>query len=174
MLPNHPPPISPELPRLEPQRFSAETRERLSAPGLRTFLALADLWGLTEAERLAVLGQPARSTFQAWAKKVREHDDKLVLSVDQLTRLSLVLGIHSALQILFLTEAQGVAWLRRPHAATVFGGKPPLDLIVDGSQDSLFTVRRYLDAQRGGMGTAPNAIDRDFKPYTKNDIVEVP
>jgi hypothetical protein len=96
-----------------------------------------------------------------------------VQPVDILTRISLVLGIHAALQVLFLTEAEGVDWLRRPHGATVYGGKPPLGLITDGSQDSLFTVRRYLDAVRGGQGTAPDAIDRDFKPYSESDLVEI-
>ena len=41
-------PVSPDLPRLDPFRFSRQSRERLSAPGLRTFLAIADLW-LTRA-----------------------------------------------------------------------------------------------------------------------------
>ena len=34
---------------LEPGRFAPPNRRRLSGPGLRTFLAIADLWGLTEA-----------------------------------------------------------------------------------------------------------------------------
>ena len=58
--PHHDPehePIAPDLlPRLDPNRFWPETRKRLSAPGLRTLLAIADLWHLTRAERLMVLG----------------------------------------------------------------------------------------------------------------------
>ena len=51
--------------RLDPRRLSPANRRRLSAPGLRTFLAIADLWGLTEEERRLVLGLPARSTLGA-------------------------------------------------------------------------------------------------------------
>ena len=33
--------------RLDNSRFAPANRRRLSAPALRTFLAIADLWGLT-------------------------------------------------------------------------------------------------------------------------------
>jgi hypothetical protein len=155
---------------LDPDRFSAASRRRLSAPGLRTFLAISDLWGLNEEQRRHVLGSPARSTYHNWIKTVREHGD-LTLAVDVLTRISAMLGIHKALGILHDTEADAVAWLRGPHRATVFGGSPPLALIVDGTQDGLMTVRRFLDAARDGLYMAPNEIDRDFRAYTDADIV---
>ena len=34
--------------RLDLSRFAPANRKRLSAPALRTFLAIADLWGLNE------------------------------------------------------------------------------------------------------------------------------
>jgi hypothetical protein len=156
--------------RLDAGRFDPANRRRLSAPGLRTFLAIADLWGLTEEQRRLVLGYPSRSTYHNWAKTVREHG-KLTLDVDVLTRISAVLGIHQALGILFPTEPEGIAWLRGPHKATVFGGRPPLALITSGTQDSLLTVRRFLDGARGGLYMPPNDIDRGFRPYTDADIV---
>src|SRR5262249_50050782 len=42
--------------RLDASRFAPANRKRLSAPALRTFLAIADLWGLSEEQRLLVLG----------------------------------------------------------------------------------------------------------------------
>ena len=48
---------------LDAHRFKADNRRRLSAPGLRTFLTIADLWGLDERQRLLVLGLPSRSTY---------------------------------------------------------------------------------------------------------------
>ena len=47
------------------------------------------------------------------------------------SRISAVLGIHQGLGILFPTEQLGVEWLRTPHNAVVFGGRPPLDLASD-------------------------------------------
>lgn len=152
-----------------PVRFSPANRKRLSGPGLRTFLAIAELWGLTEGQRRLVLGYPSRSTYHNWVRAAREHRD-LILDVDVLTRVSAVLGIHQALGSLFTTEVDGIAWLRGPHEATVFGGGPPLALVISGTQDGLLTVRRFLDGTRGGLYMQPNEIDQDFRPYTNADI----
>ena len=162
--------IRPGPARLDPDRFAPTNRRRLSAAGLRTFLAIADLWGLTEEQRRLVLGLPSRSTYQNWVRTVREHRD-LTLDVDVLTRMSAVLGIHQALGVLFGTEQEGIAWLRGPHRAMVFGGRPPLDLLTSGTQDGLLTLRRFLDAARGGYYMAPNELDEGFRPYTDADIV---
>jgi hypothetical protein len=156
--------------RIDQTAFEPASRRRLSGPALRTFLAVADLWDLSEDERRAILGFPPRSTFHTWAKAAREHRD-ITLDVDVLTRISAVLGIHQALQILNAKEPDGLAWLRRPHRALVFGGRPPLELITSGWQDALITVRRFLDAARGGLYMEPNEIDRDFMPYSDADIV---
>src|ERR1700739_4069343 len=86
-------------PRLDNSRFAPANRKRLSAPAFRTFIAIADLWGLTEEQRLLVLGYPSRSTFHGWAKIAKEHGS-LTLSADVLMRLSAVFGIHQALAIL--------------------------------------------------------------------------
>jgi hypothetical protein len=162
------PPPSPA--GLDRSRFAPAERKRLSGPGLRTFVAIADLWGLGEQDRLSVLGEPARSTYYSWLKSAQLHDD-ITLSVDTLLRISAVLGIHKALKILFASEREGVEWLRGPHAATVFGGRPPLALVTCGTQDGLMTVRRFLDAARGGTYMEPNAADVEFTPYTDDDLV---
>jgi len=156
--------------RLDASRFAPANRKRLSAPALRTFLAIADLWGLTEEQRRLILGYPSRSTYHHWAKQAREHGE-FTLDVDALTRISTVLGIHQALGVLHADEREAVAWLRGPHAATIFGGKPPLDLVTSGTQDGLLTVRRFLDAARGGLYMEPNAADAGFTPYGDTEIV---
>ncbi|MGO7731564.1 MbcA/ParS/Xre antitoxin family protein [Rhizobium leguminosarum] len=156
--------------RLEIERFASANRKRLSAPALRTFLAIADLWGLSEEQRLLMLGYPSRSTYHNWAKQAREHGT-FTLDVDTLTRISAVLGIHQALGVLFSDERAGVAWLRTPHQAAVFGGHPPLDIVTNGTQDGLMTVRRFLDGARGGLYMQPNMLDEAFTPYEDADIV---
>jgi len=156
--------------RLDVARFAPASRKRLSAPALRTFLAIADLWGLSEEERRLVLGYPSRSTYHNWARQAREHGE-ITLDVDVLTRISAVLGIHQALGILFATEREALDWLRGPHQALVFGGRPPLALVTSGSQDGLLTVRRFLDAARGGLYMAPNAADAAFEAYGEADLL---
>lgn len=155
---------------LDASRFSPANRRRLSGPGLRTFLAIADLWGLSEAQRLLILGLPSRSTYHNWTKAVREHRD-ITLDVDVLTRISALLGIHQALGILHQSEKEAVRWLKEPHHARVFGGFAPLQLVTSGTQDGLMAVRRFLDAARGGVYMAPNEVDANFQPYGDEDVV---
>jgi hypothetical protein len=150
--------------------FAPANRKRLSAPALRTFMAIADVWGLNEAQRLLVLGYPSRSTYHNWCRLAREHGT-FTLDLDVLIRISAVLGIHQALGVLFVEERFGVDWLRGPHQALVFGGRPPLELVTNGSQDGLLTARRFLDAARGGPYMQPNSIDIDFAPYEDSEIV---
>lgn len=156
--------------QIDVSRFAPANRRRLSPPALRTFLAIADLWGLTEEQRRLVLGYPSRSTYHNWCKQAREHG-AFTLDLDVLMRISAMLGIHQALGILFAEERLGVDWLRTPHHATVFGGQSPLALVTSGTQDGLLTVRRFLDGARGGLYMPPNAIDEVFTPYDESEIV---
>lgn len=153
-----------------PGRFSPENRRRLSAPAFRTFLAIADLWSLNEEQRRLVLGYPSRSTFHNWAKQAREHGS-FVLDLDALLRISAVLGIHQALGVLFGDERAGLAWLKGPHDAPLFGGQAPIALVTSGTQDGLMAVRRFLDAARGGLYMAPNALDAAFTPYDDTEVI---
>jgi Antitoxin Xre/MbcA/ParS C-terminal toxin-binding domain len=157
---------------LSPERFEPKARERLGAPALRTFAAITGGWGLSEAQRLSVLGFPGRSTYHYWLAKARDRK-QVLLPVDTLLRLSAVLGIHKDLRILFGRAEDEGAWLKKPHDAPVFGGQPPINLVTNGTQDGLMLVRRYLDAWRGGVFAAPNAADRNFAPYSDEDIVIV-
>lgn len=158
------------LPKLERDGVSPANRRRLSTPGLRSFLAISDVWGLGAEERRSVLGLPARSTYYKWVKAAREQRD-ITLGVDTLTRISAVLGIHQALRILNASEAESVAWLHTLHNGTVFTGRAPLALIVSGSQDELFAVLRFLDAARGGLYMPPSELEREFFLYRDAEIV---
>ncbi|KGB54054.1 hypothetical protein FG91_02303 [Sphingopyxis sp. LC81] len=151
-------------------RFVPANRRRLSGPGLRTFLAIAALWGLTDEQRRLILGYPARSTYRAWVKKAREHRD-ITLSGDVLMRISAILGIYKGLRILFADDDKGVEWLRGPHKARVFGGASPIEVIASGTQDALLTVRRFLDAACGGLFMPPVWDERDRPPYDDSEII---
>lgn len=155
---------------LDRSRFAPDNRKRLSGPGLRSFLAIADLWSLNEEQRRLILGYPARSTYHHWVKQARLREG-LTLDGDVLTRISAMLGIHQALGVLFANQGDAVDWLRGPHSAPVFGGQPPLALVTNGAQDGLLLVRRFLDAARGGLYMAPNGIDTGFAPLGDSDIV---
>jgi hypothetical protein len=120
-------------------------RRGLSGPALRTFFRIADLWGLSSDEQMKLLGLTARSTFFSWKKS-----QDVALPKDTLERISYILGIYKALQILFADAMAADTWLRRPNAAPLFAGRPALERMLSGQVADLFVVRQYLDAQRGG------------------------
>jgi hypothetical protein len=124
---------------------AAIDRKGLSGPALRTFFRIADLWNLSVEEQMALLGVTARSTFFKWKK-----DPNTVLPKDTLERISYILGIYKALQILLPSEKAADEWVKRPNTAALFGDRSALDRMLSGQVADLFVVRQYLDAQRGG------------------------
>ena len=124
---------------------AAVDRKGLSGPALRTFFRIAGLWGLSVDEQMTLLGVTARSTFFKWKK-----DPNTVLPKDALERISYILGVYKALQILLPDENAADEWVKRPNAAPLFGSRSALDRMLSGQVADLFVVRQYLDAQRGG------------------------
>jgi hypothetical protein len=125
-------------------RLATAPAEELGGPALRAFFALAEQWKLRVAEQRKLLGDPPESTFYKW-KRQRE----AVLGRDTLERISYLLGIWKALQILLPDAAQADAWLHKPNQAPLFGGRSALERMLSGNVADLYVVRQYLDAQRG-------------------------
>ncbi|MBE1162072.1 MbcA/ParS/Xre antitoxin family protein [Dyella acidiphila] len=126
------------LPRTEPI-------EGLGGAALRTFFKLAEVWKLRISEQRRLLGDPPESTFYKW----KRHQEG-ALGRDTLERISYLLGIYKALQILFPNPEQADDWLHRTNQSSLFGGHSALERMLSGNVADLYVVRQYLDAQRGG------------------------
>jgi hypothetical protein len=124
----------------------APAQKNLSGPALRAFFRIAALWGLDTAQERTLLGGPPASTYFKWKKDPQAAN----VSRDVLERISYVLGIYKALEILFPDPARADAWLSRPNQAPLFRGQSALERMLGGNVSDLFVVRQYLDAQRGG------------------------
>ncbi len=124
---------------------TAMDRRDLSGPALRTFFRIAELWRLSAGEQMTLLGVASRSTFFKWKKT-----PNVALPKDTLERISYIVGIYKALQILLPDEKAADEWVRRPNAAPLFGGRTALERMLSGHVADLFLVRQYLDAERGG------------------------
>ncbi len=120
-------------------------RKQMSEAALRTFFRIVQAWGLDSEQQRTLLGSPARSTFFQWKRR-----SSAALSRDVLERISYVLGVYSALQVLLPKPEAADAWVKRANSATPFGGRSALDVMLSGNVGDLFLVRQYLDAQRGG------------------------
>jgi hypothetical protein len=120
----------------------AATPDR-DAVALRAFFRLVKLWGLTVEQARVLLGRPSRATLYNWkAGRIRS------LPHDTVQRISYLLGIHKALQILYGDPALADGWVQRPNAA--FGGQSALERMLAGDITDLAAVRAHLDAARGG------------------------
>lgn len=124
---------------------SARSLEDLAGPGLRTFFNIAQRWGLDTRQEQVLLGSPARSTFFRWKR-----GDIGIVPHDLIERLSYLLGIYKALQVLLPVPERADVWVKRPNTASPFGGQTPLEHMLGGQVVDLYRVRQYLDAERGG------------------------
>ena len=73
-----------------------------------------------------------------------------MLAADTLLRISYLVGIFKALHILH-SEALADEWVRLPNTNRIFGGQTPLAYLLRGGLPAMQTVRRLLDARRGGV-----------------------
>jgi hypothetical protein len=117
---------------------------KLQAAALSAFFNITKLWGLTAEEEQILLGNPPRSTF---FKRKKEKQGQL--TDDTLERISYLLGIYKALQILLPSELAVNEWPKKPNQAALFNGKSALQKMLAGRVVDLADVRRYLDAERG-------------------------
>ncbi len=120
-------------------------RERLSASALKGFFNIAAKWGLKDEDSRELLGGVSSSSFYEWKK----NPDRL-LDIDRITRISFMVGIYKALHILYGDQLAD-AWVRLPNKNLIFGGRSPLQYMLTGGLISMQTVRRLLDARRGGV-----------------------
>ena len=129
-----------------PRPVGEPSQTEMSAAGLRAFFRIASAWDLSADEQIVLLGKPGRSTFFKW----KAEPQTARLNHDTLERLSLLLGIYKALQILLPQPSAADSWIKRPNSAPPFGGRRALDRMLAGNISDLVAVRQYLDAMRGG------------------------
>ena len=127
-----------------PDLGDAATRARLSPPAIVAFFALADKWDLRNEDAMALMGGISHGRYYELKK-----NRKGLLSQDELTRISLLIGIFKALNILF-TQRLANQWTSRPNSNSMFRDTPPLQLLIRGGVPGMIGVRRLLDSRRGG------------------------
>ncbi len=124
---------------------SKDERERLSPAAVRTFFNIMAHWNVRDEDARTLLGGMSNGPFY----ELKKNPDR-VLDADRLTRISYLIGIFKALNILY-SEKLADKWVQLPNSNPIFGGETPLAYIIRGGQPAMQTVRRLLDARRGGM-----------------------
>ncbi|MEJ1471301.1 MAG: MbcA/ParS/Xre antitoxin family protein [Candidatus Sedimenticola sp. (ex Thyasira tokunagai)] len=118
---------------------------RVSSAALQGFFNLSERWGLTATQERTLMGSPPASTFFKW----KAEGTAPRLGRDVLDRISYLLGIYKALNILLPSARAADEWVKKPNTASLFHGQSALDRMLGGSLVDLADVRRYLDVQRG-------------------------
>jgi hypothetical protein len=119
-------------------------RERLSRAGVRAFFNIMVRWNVRDEDARGLLGGMTNGPYY----ELKRNPDR-VLDVDRLTRISLLIGIFKALNILH-SEPVADRWIHLPNTNRLFGGVTPLAYMLRGGLPALLTVRRLLDARRAG------------------------
>ena len=129
-----------------PVDLSSKTvQEKLSPAAIRAFFSLTSHWKLRDEDARGLLGGISNGSFYQLKRKTSK-----TLDQDKLTRISLLIGIFKALNILFSTRLAD-AWVQLPNTNPLFAGETPLSYMRKGGVPSMIRVRQLLDARRGGV-----------------------
>jgi hypothetical protein len=120
-------------------------RQRLSPSALKAFFNLVERWRIRDEDARMLLGGVANGPYY----EMKKNPDR-VLDTDKLLRISYLIGIFKALSILH-SQPLADEWVRLPNSNRIFAGQTPLALMMKGGVPAMQTVRRLLDARRGGM-----------------------
>jgi hypothetical protein len=118
-------------------------QKKLSPSATKAFVRMIKAWDLKDEESRQLLGGISAGLFYEIKRGDRKHLDQ-----DQLTRISLLLGIYKGLAILF-PEKLAHAWPSRANDNALFSGATPVSYMVSGGIPAMVFVRQLLDARRG-------------------------
>lgn len=120
-------------------------RERLSPGAVRAFFNIMTRWRVRDEDARRLLGGLSNGAYYA----LKRAPDRL-LDEDRLRRVSYLVGIFKALNVLY-SEDLADRWIQLPNRNRIFGGDTPLAYLTRGGVTAFETVRRLLDARRGGV-----------------------
>jgi len=118
-------------------------KDKINRVALKTFFNICKQWGINNhKDQMILLGLSSESTFYKWKNNL---DGKL--NKDTLERISYIMGIYKALQILLPYSTK--SWINTNNP--VFSNFTPLRVMLNGNVADLFIVKNYLDAERGSL-----------------------
>jgi uncharacterized protein (DUF2384 family) len=131
--------------RKVPDLGEPATRKRLSPAAIAAFFRIADAWNLGNEDAMRLLGGVSHGRYYGLKKT-----HKGLLTQDELTRVSLLIGIFKALNILFARKLAD-RWISLANSNPMFNGASPLVSLIEGGMPAMVQVRRLLDSRRGGQ-----------------------
>jgi len=127
-----------------PDLTTKRERERLSGPAIRAFFAIMGRWKVKDEDARSLLGGLSNGPFYAMKR-----DADRVIDSDRLMRISYLIGIFKALNILHGRKLAD-EWMQLQNSNPIFANETPLSFVMHGGLPAMQVVRRLLDARRAG------------------------
>ena len=112
---------------------------------VRAVARAVEAWNLTGQEASDLFDVP----LATW-NRMKAGTFKGKLDRDKVTRASLIIGIYKGLRLLF-NGPLTYGWPKTGNSGPLFGGRPPLAVMIAGGIPALMSVRQHIDALRGGL-----------------------
>jgi hypothetical protein len=122
-----------------------DDRARLTATALEAYRNLSKNWKLSAEDAAALIAVP----ISIWGL-IERSEWSGILSQDQLTRVSALVGIFMNLQGLF-SEEYAHRWVGLPNKGPIFGGRSPVEAMVEDGVPCMIETRRYVEALQLGL-----------------------
>ena len=134
------PPVFPDLSR-------PEERLRLSSAALKAFFNIVKHWQIRDEDARTLLGGISNGAYY----QLKQNTGTIrPIEQDRLLRISYLIGIFKALNILY-SQRLADRWMLLANSNPVFAGSSPLEYILQGGAPAMEVVRELLDARRGGQ-----------------------
>lgn len=122
-----------------------DERERLSPSAAKAFFRMMEICQIRDEDARMLLAMTNGPFYE-----LKKSPEQRTLDQDRLTRISYLLGIFQALNMLH-GRTLADEWLRLPNQNRIFQGQTPLEYMIRGGVSAMLTVRRLLDARRVGV-----------------------
>ena len=129
-----------------PDLYKPEERRRLSVGALKAFFNIVKHWQVRDEDARELLGGISNGSYYQLKQRAGVPQP---IAYDRLLRISYLIGIFKALNILY-SQRLADQWMQLPNQNPIFEGRTPLEYILRGGPPAMDTVRRLLDARRGG------------------------
>jgi hypothetical protein len=121
-----------------------EVQVRLSRSAVGAFFKMVEAWGVRDEAARQLLGGVSNGVYYQL-----KSGHKKTLDQDKLTRISLLVGVFKALNVLYSPKLAN-AWITLSNSNPMFAGEAPLTYMIRGGVPAIVRVRQLLDARRGG------------------------
>ncbi len=123
---------------------SDEERTRLSSSAIKAFLNIASIWQINKEQAAELLGANP-SNFN----ELKSTTSK-TLDVDQLTRISYLIGLYKSLHQLYGSTLAD-KWVKMPNQNPLFKGYLPIEFMRIGGVEAIKSVKIMLDSRQNSI-----------------------